>query len=129
MTGPRTWIAVLAGVSFLAGLAGGILVGPGLAPAQEVTRPFSDYERLLVDRFALEDDQVRALRAVLDRYHRDLQDLRADSSDETEVDRIRLGRLCRDRIKTYVLAEGVREEFDRLASGTLPSAPVGTTSG
>lgn len=126
----RLWIAVLAVTSALAGLAAGVLTGLSLHPPQPSTRPFADYEARLVAQFDLDDEPIRveALRAFLENYHRDVEELESRHMELIEPELERLGRTCRQLIRDRVLPPGRRAEFDRLASGTptpAASAPAG----
>jgi hypothetical protein len=112
MSSPRLWILLLALTSFLAGSAGGLLAGTRLAPPVIERGPFADYATLLVSRFDLPPDRERRLRAVLELYHRDLEELKSRHVAEAEPELIRLGEVCRQRIRDYVLPAGQQAVFD-----------------
>ena len=108
MTSLKLWILLLTGTAFLAGSAGGVLAGHGLAPEPPRPRPYAAYEELLLARFEIADDRARALRAILELYHRDVEELRSRHMGELEPELLRAGATCRDRIQRYVLTESQR---------------------
>lgn len=120
MSSTRLWILLLALTSFLAGSAGGLLAGTRLAPPAPERGPFSDYAALLVARFDLEPDRERRLRAVLELYHRDLEELKSRHVAEAEPELIRLGEACRQRIRDYVLPSEQQAAFDAEADPRSP---------
>lgn len=120
MSSTRLWILVLALTSFLAGSAAGLLLGRRLAPPAVERGPFSDYAALLVARFDLEPERALRLRAVLELYHRDLEELKSRHVAEAEPDLIRLGEACRQRIRDYVLPPESQAAFDVEAAAPSP---------
>jgi hypothetical protein len=121
MSSERLWILVLVVVSALSGLAGGVLLAPSMQAAEPERGPFADYEALLADTFELDAPRRRYLRAFLERYHHDVEELKSRRTSEIEPELIELGLTCSDRIRKYVLPPERQAEFDRLvAGGTLP---------
>jgi len=127
MSSERLWILVLAAVSFLAGAAGGILYAVQLDPPRS-SGPFAAYEEAFAEVFDLDRRRARDLHAVLDRYHGDLEELKARAVRDLEPELVQLGHTCRERIRKYVLAPDELDEFDRLCGGLVPlsSEPVGS---
>jgi len=68
-----------------------------------------------VRTYDIPPDRERHLRAFLERYHRDLEELKARRAADAEVELIRLGETCRQRIRDYVLTDDDRASFDRVA--------------
>ena len=84
-------------------------------------RPYAAYEELLVERFEITEDRARALRAILELYHRDLEELKSRHMNELEPDLLRAGTTCRDRIQRYVLTESQRSALaDAGFEGPIP---------
>jgi len=124
MSSARLWILLLALTSFLAGSAGGLLAGMRLARPAPERGAFSDYAALLVERFDLERDRERRLKAVLELYHRDLEELKSRHVAEAEPELIRLGEACRQRIRDYVLPPESQASFDAQAQARLAGDSV-----
>lgn len=125
MTSIKLWILLLTGTAFLAGSAGGVLAGQRIAPEAPEARPYAAYEALLVERFGITDDRARALRAILELYHRDLEELKSRHMNELEPDLLRAGTTCRDRIQRYVLTESQRSAL--ADAGFVGPIPPSTT--
>lgn len=117
----RLWIAILAVTAFLAGLAGGVVLGLQVRPEPVESGPFGDYERLLVERFELSPERERALRVVLEQYQRQVDGLFTRNAEELEPELARLGVRFRSVVRDSVLPPDRREEFDRL--GGLSALP------
>jgi hypothetical protein len=115
MSSTRLWIVLLAVTSFLAGLAGGILTGTRIAPRSVERGPYDDYAEMLVRSYDVAPERERHLRAFLEQYHRDLEELKARHVAGAEAELVRLGEICRQRIREYVLTEEGRAAFDREA--------------
>lgn len=115
MSSTRLWIVLLALTSFFAGLAGGILTGTRIAPRAVERGPYDDYAEMLVRAYDVPPERARHLRAFLEQYHRDLEDLKARQAAGAEPELIRLGEICRQRIREYVLTDEGRADFDREA--------------
>jgi hypothetical protein len=112
MNSARLWIVLLALTSFCAGTAAGVLAGVRLAPEDSSGGAFPDYSRQLTRRYGLDEDSQRRLRAILELYRRDLEDLKSRSVAAAEPELIRLGEACRQRIRDYVLPEDEKSAFD-----------------
>lgn len=119
MHSERFWVVVLGGVCFLSGLAGGVLVAPRLDPSSE-SGPFAAYETRFAEEFGLDQEQRQDLRHVLARYLSDVEELKARQMDGLEPELVKLGLVCRDRIRKYVVPAERRSDFDRLAGGPSP---------
>ena len=72
MSDLRLWVTLLAAVSALAGLAGGMLLAEGGKPAAH-SGPFADYERLFLSEFQLDAERAELLHQVLRNYHREIE--------------------------------------------------------
>lgn len=116
MSSERIWIVILAAVCFLAGAAGGILWATGLQPAPD-HGPYGDFITRFATTFDLDVREARDLRYVLERYHGDVEELKAQYVREMEPELVQLGQVCRDRIRKYVLPPNQVEAFDRLCAG------------
>ena len=124
MSSTRLWILLLALTSFLAGSAGGLLAGMRLARPAPERGAFSDYAALLVERFDLERDRERRLKAVLELYHRDREELKSRHVAEAEPELIRLGETCRQLIRDYVLPPEHQAVFDAEADRLSRGDPL-----
>ena len=122
MNNPRAWIAVLAVVAFLAGLAGGMLLSARTQTREHA--PFEDYRREFVARFELDPERARLFDELLRNYARELEDIRqralANSLSAMDEQLAATGLRYRDRIRNHVLPESRRAEFDALARGWNP---------
>lgn len=118
MNSPRLWILILALVSGLAGFAGGRLLAPE-PPVSDGPASFGEYAARLEVAFDLAPERARNLRLLLDRYERELEDLKTRQLAELEPELVRLGDTYRDRIRDKVLPPARRAEFDRMAAGDL----------
>ena len=117
----RLWILLLALTAFLAGGAGGLLVGRRMAPSPQVG-PFADFEARFADTFSLNEEERRDLHYILDRYHAEVESAEADLVVLLEGKLEQIGMKCRERIRTWVLSPDEREVFDRLvAAAPSPS--------
>jgi hypothetical protein len=120
VTSERFWILVLAAVSFLAGIAGGILIAVRRLPV-DATGPFADYQRRLVTEYGLGEEEEDRLAQILLAYHDDLEGLKARHVRELEPEYLAAGDACYERIVKYVVPEGRLDEFTLAArSETLP---------
>lgn len=118
----RLWILLLVVTSFLAGGAGGVLLGLSMRPPAETPGAFADYEALLVERFDLSEERARGLRVVLDQYQRRVERLKARNDAELEPELAKLGLTFRSVVRDTVLPPDRREEFSRLSEGLLATA-------
>ena len=121
-TSVRFWIVVLVLTSFLAGGAGGILVGLKLNPPAATPGAFPDFEQLLVERFELSDARARGLRVVLDQYHRRIESIKSRNASSLEPELAKLGLTFRGVVRDTILPADRREEFTRMSSGIFPSS-------
>ncbi len=121
MSSERFWIVLLAGTSFLAGLAGGVLLSFSLrlSPEPEPVR-FAAYEARMVGTFQLDEKRERLLHLALASYDEEVEGLKARTLRELEPELAELGRTCRERIRHYVIPVERRVEFDRRAAGGSP---------
>ena len=117
----RFWIIILVLTSFLAGGAGGILVGLKLGPPPTTPGAFSDFEQLLVEHFELSDERAQGLRVVLDQYHRRIENIKARNAVSLEPELAKLGLTFRGVVRDTVLPADRRDEFTRMSSGIFPS--------
>jgi hypothetical protein len=123
MTGNlRVWIALLVVTSFLAGLAGGTLLGLRIGPEPAERGPFADYEGLLQQRFELSPERSRGLHAVLDQYQRQIENLKNRNAAALEPELARLGLTFRTVVRDTVLPPDRREEFQRLSAGIFETS-------
>lgn len=116
MSSPRLWIAILASLCFLAGVASGLLVAERSQPAHE---PFAEYRRDFVARFDLDARREGLFAELLRTYARDLEDIRqralANSLSAMDEQLAATGLRYRDYIRNHVLPESRRAEFDAQA--------------
>ena len=117
----RLWILGLSITAFLAGLAAGMLFGLQVPRPGQERRAFADYETLLVRDFELDGLRRQALRGVLDRYERDVEDVKSRFLEQSEHELADLGLTYRRWIRDRVLFPHQRDDFDRLVAG-LPAA-------
>ena len=120
MSSTRFWALVLAAVSFLAGLAAGVLFA-GTGEAQLPSGPFARYEQRLLDEYDLGPQRRRALRALLTQYGEDLERAQrrhlpvyqaAMEPDLTDLG-VRYSALIRDK----VLPPSQRQRYAQEAAG------------
>ncbi len=110
MNSLRAWIVLLALVSGLAGFAAGRLAAPEvqISPAG----PFPGYAERMQEAFDLSPGRVRALRLLLERYDRDLEDLKIRHLGELRpelvcvVSRANISDLHQKRGKGFAFANG-----------------------
>ena len=121
-SGLRLWILLLVATSFLAGLAGGVLVGLEFQPPPAERGPFADYEELLVERFELSPRRAQLLHRVLGEYHKRIESLKGRNVEAIEPDLMRLGLTFRGHVRDDVLPVSQRAEFERLAGGSFPDS-------
>jgi len=124
MDGLRLWIGVLVLTSFLAGGAGGVLVGLEISPPAAVPGAFSDFEKMMVAEFDLSDERARGLRVVLDQYQRRIERIQARNASALEPELAKLGLTFRGVVRDTVLPASQRDKFSRMSAGifstTLP---------
>jgi hypothetical protein len=119
----RFWVLVLVFTSFAVGLAS----GTGLAvlfrqPAPD-SRPFADYERMLVARFDLPPERARVLRVILASYHQEIEEIKdrhmADYTSAMEPELLEKGRKYRSLILSRVIPQSQRSELDETLLGAI----------
>jgi hypothetical protein len=112
------WIILLAVVSSLAGFAAGELRHAGKqAPTGGLFQHYSDR---MAKEFNLSPERERLLLGVLDRYERDLEDLKTRHLLILEPELVALGDTYRDLIRGNVLPKDERRAFDELVAGAPP---------
>ena len=123
MKEPRAWITLLAGTSFLAGLAAGILISAVQAEEKASEGDFSGYHRRLAQQFELSPERSELLGVVLVNYEQDLARVRdqqtARSMETMEPALLELGSRYWSLIRERVIPSGSRSEFDRFAEQNL----------
>jgi uncharacterized membrane protein len=121
MESERLWIALLAVVSFLAGGAGGMLLGIRMDPPGEPA-PFEAFEARFAEAFDLEPQQRRDLRFILGRYRDDLEGLKERGLADREDELVQIGRTYQQLIRKWVLTEESHDEYDAMIAGAWPPA-------
>ena len=123
MRGPRAWITLLAGTSFLAGLAAGLLLAALRAEEPGSAGDFGGYRRRLVQQFELAPERAELLGVVLVNYEQDLARVRdqqtARSMETMEPELLELGSRYWSLIRERVIPPASRSEFDRYAEQNL----------
>lgn len=123
MSGPRAWITLLAGTSFLAGLAAGLLLSALRAEEPAASGDFGGYRQRLVEQFELDPERAELLGVVLVNYEQDLARVRdlqtARSMENMEPELLELGSRYWSLIRERVIPSASRSEFDRFAEQNL----------
>lgn len=119
MKSERLWIVILALTAFCAGLAAGVLLGLRQRPAIE-PGPFAAYEARMRETFDLDDERMRHLRAILESYEDEIESLKESKIAELEDKLETEGIEHRELVRTWVVPEHRRQEFD-LWVGGLPA--------
>lgn len=122
MSDPRPWILLLAVVTFLSGVAAGVLF-TRVTSADRERGPFDDYARMLVDEFDLSDERAGHLSVILREYEEAIQravreheaSFYATLSEQLRPTGVEYSRFIRDK----VLPPDQRTRFDALAAGRL----------
>jgi len=123
MNDPRSWILILALMSFLVGGSAGFVMGRRDAGAAGIDFPqatgaFVDYEARLSQTLELDEDRRRLFRAVLDHYQADIDAVRerheARTASAMEPELRELGIRYQNLIRDRVLPENKRPDFDAL---------------
>lgn len=127
MSNPKLWVLILALISFSIGAAAATWVAAHSFRPPPERGPFAEYERGLVDTFALSPDRARLLHVVLANYQQEVEQIKdrhsADFMSAMEPELSARGRYYRDVIQGKVLPEHQRSKFDALAQGVpWPSA-------
>ena len=120
----RLWTLLLVITTFLSGLAAGLLLAPRVLGPAEPPGPFAAYQAELVRAFDLRPKEARGLRAVLDNYHREIEQLKSRQLEPVQDELARLGLECRDRIRTHVLPPNRRGDFDLMSRAPEPQSPA-----
>jgi len=120
MSSERFWVLVLALTSFCAGLAGGVLVS-SWREAERGQRPFGNYEARMIETFDLDEERVRNLRYILQEYQDEIDALKVKNLASLDDQLVKIGRDHRELIRTWVVPERHRQEYDHWAGG-LPIA-------
>jgi hypothetical protein len=121
---PRLWILLLALVSFLAGVAAG-LVGSEYAGTEDVPeRAFGDFERRFADEFDLDDVSRSFLAELLARYTLEIERIEtrytAEAHDQMEPELREAGEKLRIGVHDKLLvSDSQRSRFDHLLKNTL----------
>jgi len=123
----RLWIALLALMSFLVGVASSVL-HRRLTERPAESGPFGAYADRLVEQFDLSTERAHHLRVVLRDYAMELERVRDARQLEfyasLEQDLRPLGAEYNRIIRDVVLPPEQRPEFDRLAAGEgVPTGP------
>ncbi len=118
MKSERLWALVLALTAFCAGLAAGVLLSFGRQPVL-AARPFAGYEARLTETFGLDEKRVENLRYILRDYEDQIDALKERNIDALDPELVRIGLDHRDLIRTWVVPERHRQQFD-LWVGGLP---------
>ncbi|MFT4708971.1 MAG: hypothetical protein ACI9D0_001165 [Bacteroidia bacterium] len=111
------WIVLLSLVSGLVGFAAGELNDPD--PSLANRGRFAAYSDRLTAEFGLSVEREAALRVVLVRYERELEDLKSRLLSTLEPELVQLGDTYRDLIRDKVLPEDQRRAFDELVASSL----------
>ena len=120
MKSERLWMVILALTSFCAGLAAGVLLGLRRASPAE-TGPFVAYETRMRDTFDLDEERMRHLRYILERYQDTIEGLKERNIAALDHELVEEGEEHRELIRTWVVPEHRRQEFDLWVEG-FPAA-------
>jgi len=124
MKSERLWVLVFALTAFCAGLAAGVLLSFRRHPVQ-AARPFSEYEARLTDAFDLDEEHLQNLRYILQDYEDQIDALKERNIAALDPELVKIGLDHRELIRTWVVPEHQRQEFD-LWVGGLPVLPSRT---
>ena len=120
MKNVRLWIALLALMSFLAGLNAGLSIDAKprrvVAPS---SGPFDEYQADFTRRFQLDQARQRLFAELLRNYAKEIEDARTAllRRNQPELDQTlsEIGHRYRGYIRDHVLPPSQRAEFDALA--------------
>jgi hypothetical protein len=122
----RLWIALLALVSFGAGLAAGIWGTTLHLRPEPPAGPFDQYRDELIQTFQLSPERAKHLSKVLAAYEQEIaaikDRLQADTMSQMEPELAERGRYYRSLIQDHVLPVSQRDRFQQMAYG-LPQSP------
>lgn len=125
MKDPRPWIALLAVVCFLAGMAAGVLATRRPAVSDDGS-PFGDYAARLVEEFDLSGERAAHLRVILREYAAEIERIeRAQQAQyyaALEPELRPKGIEFNSYVREKVIPRQQRARFDALAAG-LPVSP------
>jgi len=93
-----------------------VLLALQRAPIQEPL-PFQTYEQQMTDVFDLDEERVRNLRYILRDYHEKIEDLKERDIAHLNPELVKLGAEHRNLIRTWVVPERYRQEFDLWVEG------------
>ena len=123
MNEPRTWITVLTGTAFLAGLAAGLLISAVQVDEFGSGGNFGGYRQRLVQQFNLSPERSELLGALLANYEHDLARVRdqqtARSMETMEPELRELGSRYWDLIQDHVIPTSSLSEFNDFAEQNL----------
>ena len=122
MSSERLWVLLLAATTFCAGLAAGVLLSARVHSAR-AERPFDAYEAQMTAAFDLDEEQVRNLRYILQDYQEQIEALKESNIAALDPKLVKIGRDHRELIRTWVVPEHHRQQFD-LWVGGLPVLPT-----
>jgi len=123
MRSERVWILILALVAFSAGMAAGVLLSFRQHPAREAG-PFHAFESRMIETFDLDPERVRNLRYILQDYQERIEALKERNIAALDPELVRIGETHRDLIRTWVVPERHRQEYDLWQEG-LPAVAGG----
>lgn len=124
MKSERLWVMVLALTTFFAGLAAGVLLS---FHRDREERPMSAYEQRMIEAFDLDEERVRNLRWILRDYQEKIETLKEGNIAALDGELVKIGRNHRELIRTKVVPEHHRQQFD-LWVGGLPVLPSNAPS-
>jgi hypothetical protein len=120
MRSERFWVLVLAFTTFCVGLAAGVLLS---FRRERDERPFAAYEQRMVEAFDLDEERVRNLRWILRDYQEKIEVLKESNIAALDGELVKIGRDHRDLIRSKVVPEHHRQQFDLWVDG-LPVLPA-----
>jgi hypothetical protein len=123
MSSERFWVLLLTLTAFGAGVAAGVLLTLRRMPVPD-TRPFAAYEARLTETFDLDERRVEYLRYILGSYHEEIEELKEQRVAELDDELVEIGRDHRTLIRTQVVPEHHRQQFDLWVDG-LPVLSAG----
>lgn len=116
MNGLRLWITILALVSFLAGVAAGLVAGEYSRKAPPDESFFGDFEREFVEHFELDAERQSHLTELLRLHRAEIEEIKhrhtAELTAQMEEEFRTKGLEYRSLIRDHLLPEEQRAEFD-----------------
>ncbi len=116
MRSERLWVLILAATAFCAGIAGGVLLSLHWRAEREPGR-FQNYEQRMVETFGLDEEHARYLRYILESYDDEIEALKERSVAALDPELVKQGLRHRELIRTWVVPEHRRQEFDLWVGG------------